>query len=48
MSNPKKHAQAFTPSHLGTQPRESEVNNGKKMEVKTDKEPKVIQTKGKK
>ncbi|MFD1018309.1 acid-soluble spore protein N [Thalassobacillus hwangdonensis] len=47
MGNPKKNSKRFTPDHSGTQSRESDVNKGKQMEMKTDKAPKLIQTKGK-
>ncbi|MBT2655971.1 MULTISPECIES: acid-soluble spore protein N [Bacillaceae] len=46
MGNPKKHFQAYTPSHLGTQPRGFSGNNGKKMNDTSGKHAQVIQTKG--
>ncbi|TDQ39751.1 acid-soluble spore protein N [Aureibacillus halotolerans] len=46
MSNPKKHASQFQPSHLGTQPRKAGGNKGAQMQDKTDQQPDVIQTKG--
>lgn len=46
MSNPKKHPQAYVPSHLGTQPRTGHGNKGKKMADKSGEHAQVIQTKG--
>jgi len=46
MGNQKKHFQAYTPSHLGTQPRGFSGNNGKKMNDTSGKHAQVIQTKG--
>lgn len=46
MGNPKKHSQAFTPSHLGTQPRTGGGNKGKQMQDKSGKHAQVMQTKG--
>ncbi len=47
LGNPKKDSQHFRPSHLGTQPLEAGGNKGKKMSMKSNEQPKVIQTKGK-
>jgi small acid-soluble spore protein N (minor) len=46
MGNPKKHSQAFRPSHIGTQPREFGGNKGKQMQDTSGKHAQVIQTKG--
>ncbi|WP_041808221.1 acid-soluble spore protein N [Evansella cellulosilytica] len=39
--------QKFRPDHLGTQPRKSDSNNGKKMNTKGNDHPDYIPPKGK-
>ncbi|WP_342431498.1 acid-soluble spore protein N [Neobacillus sp. FSL H8-0543] len=46
MGNPKKHSQAFRPSHIGTQPHSSGGNKGKQMQDTSGKHAQVMQTKG--
>lgn len=46
MGNPKKDSKHFAPKHLGTQPRGSSGNKGKKMQDKSGDHAQVIQTKG--
>ncbi|NGP44032.1 acid-soluble spore protein N [Bacillaceae bacterium SIJ1] len=46
MSNPKKHPEAFQPSHIGTQPRKAGGNKGKQMQDQSGQHAQVIQTKG--
>ncbi|WP_077621868.1 acid-soluble spore protein N [Sediminibacillus massiliensis] len=46
MGNPKRDSKHFRPRHLGTQSLDAGGNKGKQMQVKTNKQPKVIQTKG--
>lgn len=46
MGNPKKDSKHFQASHPGTQIREAGGNKGKQMQVKGNKKPQVIQTKG--
>lgn len=36
----------FRPRHLGTQPRESDVNGGKKMAMKGNEQPDYVPPKG--
>ncbi len=36
----------FHPSHLGTQPRESDTNKGKKMNTKSNEHPDYVPPKG--
>ncbi|KSU85227.1 MULTISPECIES: acid-soluble spore protein N [Fictibacillus] len=46
MSNPKRHPQAFVPSHLGTQPRVGKGNKGKQMANKGNEHPDYVPPKG--
>lgn len=46
MSNPKTSQQNFTPDHLGEKPHAPDANKGKQMANKSNREPKLIQTKG--
>lgn len=46
MSNPKRDSRKFNPNHIGTQPRGSGGNKGKKMQSNTAGVPQVMQTKG--
>ncbi|WP_053219562.1 acid-soluble spore protein N [Virgibacillus senegalensis] len=46
MGNPKRDSKHFRPRQLGTQPLEAGGNKGKQMQVKGDRKPQVIQTKG--
>lgn len=47
MGNPKKDSKHFRPRHLGKQPLEAGGNKGKKMSLKGNQQPDLIQTKGK-
>jgi small acid-soluble spore protein N (minor) len=46
MGNPKKDSKHFVPSHIGTQPRKSNSNNGKQYADKSGQHAQVMQTKG--
>ncbi|MDL4839549.1 acid-soluble spore protein N [Aquibacillus rhizosphaerae] len=47
MGNPKKDSKHFRPRHLGMQSLEASGNKGKQMQMKGNKQPDLIQTKGK-
>ncbi|MEK4565136.1 acid-soluble spore protein N [Alkalihalobacillus sp. FSL R5-0424] len=46
MTKPNQEGRQFRPDHLGTQPRESDSNNGKKMNTKSNQKPDYIPPKG--
>ncbi|WP_181348556.1 small acid-soluble spore protein N [Thalassobacillus sp. CUG 92003] len=47
MGNPKRHPEGFQPKFPGSQSRNVHTNKGRKMAVRTDEKPIIIQTKGK-
>ncbi|GAA5415207.1 small, acid-soluble spore protein N [Paraliobacillus ryukyuensis] len=47
MSNPKRDSEQFQPDVLGTQPRKARANNAKKMGLKKDHNPELVDQKGK-
>ncbi len=47
LSNPKRFPEDFVPNHIGTQPRESNSNNGKKMANKSHDHADYVPPKGK-
>lgn len=46
MTKPNQEGRQFRPDHLGTQSRESDSNNGKKMNTKSNQKPDYIPPKG--